>query len=122
MSPFEYGLQRIFGPLLGSDQPQPRAVPPISAAAPVSVANAGDPRTATASPVGPPQPVTNPSYARRPQEDTLDRFERLARMVELGERIGAAWNKAPFEVLSRGGGVAQPQLPSAAQYGLGSIQ
>lgn len=123
MSPFEYGLQRIFGPFLGRPGPgiagpvAPRQVPPISAAPPVQVANAGTPQ-ATASGVQAPQPVTDPGYARRPQEDALDRFERIARLVELGERIGAGWNKAPYEVISRGGGVAQPQLPSAAQYGL----
>lgn len=117
MSPFEYGLSRIFGPILGGGQQSPRAVPPISAAPPRSMNPDG-----TLAPQGgyspAPQPVTDPRYAQRPQEDALDRFERIARLMELGERVGSAFNEAPMEVISRGGGVAQPQLPNASMYGL----
>jgi hypothetical protein len=58
----------------------------------------------------------------RPQEDPLDRFERMARLMEIGERVGAAFDKQPFQTISPGGGVAQPQLPQSSQYGLGILR
>lgn len=117
MSPFEYGLSRIFGPILGGGQQGPRAVPPIVAAPPRPMNPDG-----TLAPQGgyspAPQPVTNPTYAQRPQEDALDRFERMARLMELGETVGSAFNKGPLQQLNNPGGVGQPQLPNASQYGL----
>jgi hypothetical protein len=107
----------VFG---GGQQPQPRQVPPMYASPPRPM----NPNGTLGNQAGydpTPQPVTS-SGVPQPQEDPLDRFERIARMMEFGERVGGAFDKGPYETISAGGGYARPELPQSAQYGLNVLR
>ena len=101
--------------VFGQPQPRPRQVDPVYTSPPRSM----NPNGTLGSQTGydpTPRPVVQPQ--QQVQEDPLDRFERIARLMELGERVGGAFDKQPYEVISRGGGVASPQLPQSSGYGL----
>lgn len=56
------------------------------------------------------------------QEDPLDRFERIARLMEFGETVGSAFDKPPSQIVSVGGGLGQPTLPRSGGYGLSGLR
>lgn len=109
-----FGLQGLLDRILGVDRPQPRDISIFEAAGPRVITGAG---TSGVSSV-PTTPIPNAAGAQQPQEDPLDRFERIARAMEIGERVGLGLTGGEPELLTGGGGVAHPNLPDPRSFGL----
>jgi hypothetical protein len=106
----EFGLMGILDRFFGIRR-RPRLVDPYQVASPRVISGVGTPGVSSVD-------TGTTSFPGQPQEDPLDRLDRIARAMELGERVGAAFQGQPTELLTRGGGVAHPILPDPAQYGI----